>query len=164
MSSPSDKTPSRDEQLRKLLAEAKEDQLEHEKAMEDMVMRSAEKSKRMSAALEGLLAENLEDKMVKEMDHPEEVRFELLDTFEDSKQDIYESSEQSALRPSRRDTNSPQEDRSIQNRATQDVRGQTRSGHVQDHESAKIEELERKLRDFKEQEYQRRREFERDNL
>ena len=61
MSSSTDKTPSRDEQLRKLLEEAKEDQLEHEKAMENMVMRSAEKSKRMSAALEGLLAENLED-------------------------------------------------------------------------------------------------------
>ena len=148
MSSPSDKTPSRDEQLRKLLAEAKEDQI----AMEDMVMKSAEKSKRMSDALEGLLAENLEEKMVKAMDHSGEVRFELLDTFEDSSQVIHESSERSALRPSRRDTNSPQEDRSIQNRATQDVRGQTRPGHVQDHESAKIEELERKLRDFEEAE------------
>ena len=49
----------------------------------------------------------------------------------------------------------------MQNRATQDVRGQTRPGHVQDHESAKIEELERKLRDFEEAEYQRRRQEER---
>ena len=88
MSSSTDKTPSRDEQLRKLLEEAKEDQLEHEKAMEDMVMRSAEKSKRMSDALEGLLgwtqpddqlAENLENKMETAVDHPEPVRFEPLD-------------------------------------------------------------------------------------
>jgi hypothetical protein len=40
--------------MRKLLEEIKEEQLEHERAMEDMVMRSAEKSKRMSAALESL--------------------------------------------------------------------------------------------------------------
>ena len=110
------------EQLRKLLEEAKEDQLEHEKAMENMVMRSAEKSKRMSAALEGLLAENLEDKLVKEMDHPEPVRFESLETSVDSRQVILESSQRSAFKPSRRDTNSPQEDRSMRNRPTQDVR------------------------------------------
>ena len=150
MSSSSEKTPSRDEQLRKLWEEAKEDQLEHERAMEDMVMRSAEKLKRMSAAIEGLLAENLEDKLVKEMDHSGE-RSELLDTFE-NRQDIYESTEQSALRPSGRDTNSPQEDRSMRNRATQDVRT-----HVQDHKISKIKELERKLREYEDAEYHRRR-------
>ena len=151
MSSPSEKTPSRDEQLRKLYEEAKEDQAEHERAMEDMVMRSAEKSKRLSAVLEGLMAENLEDKLVKEIDHPEPVRFESLETPLDSRQVILESSQQSALRPSRRDTNSPQEDRSITNRTTQDVRT-----HVQDHKISKIEELERKLREFEDAEYHRR--------
>ena len=54
MNSTLNKTPSIEERLRKLLAEARKDQLEHEKAMEDMVMRSAEKSRRMSAALESL--------------------------------------------------------------------------------------------------------------
>ena len=50
MNSTLNKTPSIEERLRKLLAEARKDQLEHEKAMEDILMRS----KRMSAALESL--------------------------------------------------------------------------------------------------------------
>ena len=54
MNSTLNKTPSIEERLRKLLAEARKAQLEHEKAMEDMVMRSAEKSKSLSAALESL--------------------------------------------------------------------------------------------------------------
>ena len=155
MSSSTDKTPSRDEQLRKLLEEAKEDQREHERAMEAMVMRSAEKSKRMSAALEGLLAENLEDKLVREMDQSSGERLELLDTVENL-QDIYEPTERSALKPSGRDTNSPREDKPIQNRATQDVRT-----HFHDHGRDKIEELERKLREFEDADYHRRRQEER---
>ena len=54
---------------------------------------SAAKQLEFTHTLEGLLAENLEEKMDTAMDHSEEVRFELLGTSEDSSQVILESSE-----------------------------------------------------------------------
>ena len=131
MDSTPDKTPSKEEQIRELLLSARKD-----------LETSAAKQLELTHALEGLLdwtkpddqlAENLERKMDTAVDHSEPVRFEPLDTSGDSRQVILESSERSAFRPSRRDTNSPEEVRSVQRGVTQDVRGRTRPGHVQDH-------------------------------
>ena len=135
MDSTFEKTPTKEEQLRELLASARKDQ----KDMEIMAIKSAAKSKELADALEGLLGwtepddqlpENLESKMETAVDHSEPVRFEPLDTSGNSRQVILESSERSAFRPSRRDTNSPEEVRSVQRGVTQDVRGQTRPGHI----------------------------------
>ena len=128
MDSTFEKTPTKEEQLRELVASARKDR----KDMEEMAIKSAARLKELSDALEGLLGwtkpddqlpENLESNMDTAVDHSEPVRFEPLDTSGDSRQVILESSERSAFRPSRRDTNSPEEVRTVQRGVTQDVRG-----------------------------------------
>ncbi len=65
------------------------------------------------------------------LDHDELVRQRPLDVRDEPQQMILEASERSAFRPSRRDTNSPEEFKPAARGITQDVRGHTRAGLVQ---------------------------------
>ena len=150
------KTPSKNERLRELFTSAEKElensRIETEFAAQryqqemdlakDRMERSNTKQKEMRDALRDLLNEpdeveqepiNLEKKMseaVVEDGESELLSLPLADPDE-KEQVITEASERSALRPSRRDTNSPEEFEPVTRGTTQDVRGRTRPGQIQ---------------------------------
>ena len=151
MNTTPEKTPTREEQIRQLVASARKDidadVAERRLMMEESAkkMEAAEaRSRELADALETYLNEpdevkqepiNLESKMkeaVVEEDEPDLLTLPLNDTDE-KEQFIVETSERSALRPSRRDTNSPEVNEPSAHGIAQDVRGHTRPGQVQEY-------------------------------
>ena len=112
-----------------------------EESAKDMEASTA-KQKELTDALTGLLGwtaaddqqpENLESKMDEALDHGEPALLLSLAEPDVAQQVITEASERSAFRPSRRDTNSPEEFEPVARGTTQDVRGRTRPGQIQEY-------------------------------
>ena len=128
MKSFSNKTPEKEErdELRAMLRSAnkalEESKDSAKKALEASEERTNTVQRQLKSVLERYLddeeknsaaddqqPENLESKMDEALDHDEPVRLSFLNEPDVAQQEINEASERSALRPSRRDTNSPKE-------------------------------------------------------